>query len=177
MNQKLEEFGRPEMSGAVRPMAVAPRERFVYFQVSFFHGFVEYDLKKDKVTRLAPLPLSQEAAEMDREDYLLDSAHHGLAINPKGTKLCSAGTMDNYVAVTSRRTFSAKIINVGTRPYWATNSGDGKYCFVSVSGDDKVVAISYKKEERVGTIHVGDHPQRMRMGRVRNGFLKTYPRG
>src|SRR3954451_24788963 len=85
MNKKLEEFGRPDMSGAVRPMAIAPGERFVYFQVSFFHGFVEYDLKKDRVTRVAELPLSHEAAEMSREDYLLDSAHHGLSMNPKGT--------------------------------------------------------------------------------------------
>ncbi|MEA2309963.1 MAG: hypothetical protein QOI65_2249, partial [Thermoleophilaceae bacterium] len=74
-------------------------------------------------------------------------------------------------------TFSAKIIPVGTRPYWSTNSGDGKYCFVSVAGDDKVAVISYKKEEQVATIPVGDHPQRMRMGHVRNGYLKKYPRG
>ena len=172
MNQKLEEFGHPEMSGAVRPMALAPGERFVYFQVSFFHGFVEYDLKKDKVTRLAYLPLSQEAAKLRREDYLLDSAHHGLSMNRQGTKLCSAGTMDNYVAVTNRRTFSAKIIPVGVRPYWSTNSGDGKYCFVSVSGNDRVAVISYKKEERVASIKVGDHPQRMRMGRVRKAFVR-----
>ncbi|MEA2387475.1 MAG: hypothetical protein QOG41_248 [Thermoleophilaceae bacterium] len=177
MGQKLAEFGEPDMSGAVRPMALSPDERFVYFQVSFFHGFVEYDLRKDKVTRIAHLPLSEEAAGMSREDYLLDSAHHGLAMNPKGTKLCSAGTMSNYAAITSRRTFSAKIIPVGTRPYWSTNSGDGRYCFVSVAGDDKVAVISYKKEEQVATIPVGDHPQRMRMGHVRNGYLKKYPRG
>jgi DNA-binding beta-propeller fold protein YncE len=172
MNQKLEEFGHPEMSGAVRPMAIAPKERFVYFQVSFFHGFVEFDLKKNKVTRLAYLPLSQEAAKLRREDYLLDSAHHGLSMNPRGTKLCSAGTMDNYVAITNRRTFSAKIIPVGIRPYWSTNSADGKYCFVSVSGNDRVAVISYKKEEKVATFKVGDHPQRMRMGRVRKAFVR-----
>ena len=175
MGKKLDEFGKPDMSGSVRPMALAPKERFVYFQVSFFHGFVEYDLKKDRVTRLAHLPLSEEASKMRREDYLLDSAHHGLAMNPRGTKLCSAGTMSNYAAITSRKTFSAKIIPVGRRPYWSTNSGDGKYCFVSVAGDDRVAVISYEKEEEVASIRVGDHPQRMRMGRVRNGYLKRYP--
>ncbi|MFL5781317.1 MAG: serine/threonine protein kinase [Thermoleophilaceae bacterium] len=171
MNKKLEEFGRPDMSGAVRPMALSPDEHFVYFQVSFFHGFVEYDLRKDRVTRLANLPLSEEAAHLRRDQYLLDSAHHGLAINPQGTKLCSAGTMSNYAAITSRRTFSAKIIPVGIRPYWATNSADGRYCFVSVAGNDRVAVISYKTEEKVATIRVGDHPQRMRMGRVRKAFV------
>jgi len=172
MNQKLEEFGRPDMSGAVRPMAIAPNERFVYFQVSFFHGFVEFDLRKNKVTRLAHLPLSHEAAEMSREDYLLDSAHHGLAMNPRGTKLCSAGTMSNYAAITNRRTFSTKIIHVGPRPYWSTNSGNGKYCFVSVARADRVAVLSYAKEEKVATFKVGYHPQRMRMGRVRKAFVR-----
>ena len=102
MGKKLDEFGEPDMSGAVRPMALSPDERLVYFQVSFFHGFVEYDLQQDRVLRLAHLPLSDEAKQKRREDYLLDSAHHGLAMNPSGTKLCAAGTMSDYAAIVDR---------------------------------------------------------------------------
>ncbi len=80
--------------------------------------------------------------------------------------------MSNYVAITSRRTFSAKIISIGTRPYWATNNGNGKLCFVSVAGDDRVAVISYKKEEQIASIPVGDHPQRMRMGKLGRGLLR-----
>jgi YVTN family beta-propeller protein len=166
MGQKLQAAGYPNMSAAVRPMALAPDERKVYFQVSFFHGFVEYDLAADRVLRLAHLPLSQEAAAMRRDEYVLDSAHHGLTMNPEGTKLCAAGTMSDYAAIVSRTTFSHRIINVGEKPYWATNSADGRYCFVSVSGDDRVSVISYKTEEEVARIPVGDHPQRMRMGKL-----------
>jgi DNA-binding beta-propeller fold protein YncE len=171
IGKKLDEFGRPDMSGAVRPMALAPDEKVVYFQVSFHHGFVEYDLRQDKVLRVADLPLSQKAAGLRREDYLLDSAHHGLAMNPQGTKLCAAGTMSDYAAIVSRATFAARIIPVGEKPYWATNSSDGRYCFVSVSGEDRVAVVSYAKEQEVARIPVGDHPQRMRMGRLRYGLL------
>jgi YVTN family beta-propeller protein len=166
MGKKLEEAGYPGMSSAVRPMALSPDERYLYFQVSFFHGFVEYDLHEDRVLRLAHLPLTEKSAKLRREEYVLNSAHHGLSMNPEGTKLCAAGTMSDYAAIVSRRTFSYRIVPVGEKPYWTTNSGDGRYCFVSVSGNNRVSVISYATEEEVARIPVGYHPQRMRMGRV-----------
>jgi DNA-binding beta-propeller fold protein YncE len=164
MGQKLEEAGHPGMSSAVRPMALAPDERHLYFQVSFFHGFVEYDLQQDKVLRLADLPTTDQTPPT-REQYLLDSAHHGLSINPEGTKLCAAGTVDGYAAIVDRSSFAYTLPARGTTPYWVTNSGDGAYCFVSFAGDDEVSVISYADEREVARIQVGDHPQRMRMGR------------
>jgi DNA-binding beta-propeller fold protein YncE len=173
IGKKLDEFGEPDMSGAVRPMALTPDERYVYFQVSFFHGFVEYDLQQDRVLRLAQLPVSDEAKQKRRDEYLLDSAHHGLAMNPSGTKLCAAGTMSDYAAIVDRGSFAYTIAAHGHKPYWATNSGRGSYCFVSFSGDDAVSVISYRKAKEIARIQVGDHPQRMRMGKVRAGLLGT----
>ena len=172
MGPKMEEFGRPGMSSAVRPMTLSPNERFLYFQLSFFHGFVEYDLKKDKVTRVADLPISEETQSLPRELYLLDSAHHGLSMNPEGTRLCVAGTMSDYGAIVSRKTFGYKIAAEGSKPYWSTNDGTGKYCFISFSGDDRVGVISYKKRREIASIPVGDHPQRMRMGTIRPGLIR-----
>jgi DNA-binding beta-propeller fold protein YncE len=173
MGKKLAAAGYPNMSSAVRPMALSPSERFLYFQVSFFHGFVEYDLAQNRVTRVAPLP--NLVPNMPREQYVLDSAHHGIAMNPGGTRLCVAGTMDDYAAIVSRESFRYKLIQTGgEKPYWVTNSGDGRYCFVSWSGSDRVSAISYRDRKEVAQVPVGDHPQRMRMGVVSRAWLQTH---
>jgi DNA-binding beta-propeller fold protein YncE len=172
MGDRLAQYGWPSMSSAVRPMALSPHERYVYFQLSFLHGFVEYDLKRDRPLRVAQLPLSEKAKGLPREQYLLDSAHHGLAMSPSGRRLCVAGTMSDYAAIVGRRRFRAKVIPVGDKPYWATNSGDGRNCFVSVSGADRVAVISYRQRREIASIPVGDHPQRMRMGRIRRAYLR-----
>jgi DNA-binding beta-propeller fold protein YncE len=171
MGQKLEQAGYPDMSSAVRPMALSSDERFVYFQVSFFHGFAEYDFAQDRITRVANLP--NLVPQMLREEYLLDSAHHGIAMNPEDTRLCVAGTMSDYAAIVDRDTFSYKLIHGGSKPYWSTNSADGRHCFVSWSGDDKISAISYKTGAEVAQIPVGDHPQRMRIGNVTRAWLQA----
>jgi YVTN family beta-propeller protein len=150
-------------------MALMPDESKVYFQVSFFHGFVEYDFATDRVTRVANLPKRTTAR---REEYLLDSAHHGLTMSPDGAKLCAAGTMDDYAAIVDRATFGYTLVDVGQKPYWSTNSGDGRYCFVSVSGTDSVSVISYRTAKEIAKIAVGDHPQRMRMGKIRRSYLR-----
>jgi len=170
MGEKLAEAGYPNMSAAVRPMALSPDEQSVYFQVSFFHGFVEYDFARDRVTRVANLP---KFTNEPRENYLLDSAHHGIAMNGAGTKLCVAGTMDDYAAIVSRQTFSHSLIHAGEKPYWSTNSTDGEYCFVSWSGTDSLSAISYDTEREVARIQVGDHPQRVRNGVVRTDWASA----
>jgi YVTN family beta-propeller protein len=174
MGEKLAEAGHPHMSSAVRPMALSPDERWLYFQVSFFHGFVEYDFKHDRVTRLAHLPVADAVKDMPREQYLLDSAHHGLAMNGAGTRLCAAGTMDDYAAIVSRKTFKYKLIHGGKKPYWSTTSRNGRNCYVSWSGSDRVSVISYRTRKEIARIPVGDHPQRVRSGVVTADWLNAH---
>ena len=173
MGEKLAEAGYPGMSSAVRPMAISPDERFAYLQVSFFHGFVEYDLREDRVTRVHEMPISDEAAALPREDYLLDSAHHGIAMNGRGNKLCVAGTMSDYAAIVNRKSFATTVVAEGEKPYWATTSRDGKLCYVSFSGTDEIAAIDYRTRKVVSRVPVGDHPQRIRMGTVRRSWIES----
>lgn len=172
MGQKLAEAGYPDMSAAVRPMAIDRREDVAYLQVSFFHGYVEYDLRRDVVRRVVHLP--NLIPDVPREQYLLDSAHHGIAINGKDTRLCVAGTMSDYAAIVPvGRPVRHNLIKAGEKPYWSTTTTDGKYCLVSWSGTDSVSVISYAKRKEVARILVGDHPQRVRMGRVRTAWLRS----
>ena len=149
MGKKLTEAGYPDMSSAVRPMALAPDERFVYFQVSFFHGFVEYDLKQDKVLRLAHLPLSDEAKNDAARAVPARLRAPRPRDEPGRARSCAPRARCRTTRRSSHRDdFKYKIVVVGTKPYWSTNSGDGRYCFVSFSGDDAIAAIDYATERR-----------------------------
>jgi YVTN family beta-propeller protein len=186
-------------------MAITPDERTAFLQVSFFHGIVEFKLRKKdptgggdyttgsqpepatgKVKRLIPLPISDEAAALTREEYVLDSAHHGLAINRAGTRLCVAGTMSDYAAVVSRKTGRAKVFDGAakflenreySKPYWATTSKVDGHCWVSMAGSDLVLVIDYGKRKVIDEIAVGLHPQRVRDGLVSRRVQRSWAAG
>jgi DNA-binding beta-propeller fold protein YncE len=172
IGQKLADAGYPCMSSAVRPMAIAPDQRFAYLQISFFHGFVEFDMQQQKITRIATLP--NLVPRMPKSKYVLNSAHHGLAMNAAGTTLCAAGTMDGYAAIVDRASFNYTTIPVGNTPYWATNGPGATQCWMSIAGDDKVDVIDYATATKVAEVPVGDHPQRVRLGAVADDIVATW---
>ena len=172
MSEKLEAANLAHLSPAIRPMTHTSDEQFFYFQLSFLHGFVEYDMVNDKVTRLYELPRSYP--DMPRTEYVNDSAHHGIALSGDNTTFCVAGTMDDYVAIVNRDTGEYKTLNdIGEKPYWVTSDKSGEYCYISWSESDAISVISYASGEEVAHIGVGDHPQRIREGYVNHGWLSV----
>jgi DNA-binding beta-propeller fold protein YncE len=169
MRQRLNAFGRPDLSNAVRPAVFSPDGSKLYFQVSFFNGFIEYDVATDRITRIRTLPKNPLTLD-DLTTFVNDSRHHGLSISPDGGKLCVAGTMDDYATVIDRSTLREGPLVAAVKPYWATVSGDGRDCVISESGADQVTAISFATGQKVTSVAVGDHPQRVRIGHVSTGW-------
>jgi hypothetical protein len=166
LRQALDDKGLTKLSTAVRPMTLSPDDRTFYFQVSFFHGFLGMDRKTGKIVRVVRLP--NLVPDMPREQYLLDSAHHGIAMNPRGTKICVAGTMSDYATVVDTHTWKrGRLLKGGQKPYWVTPSWNGRSCYISWSGSDRISKISYATGRITKSVQVGDHPQR-----VRNGFIR-----
>jgi DNA-binding beta-propeller fold protein YncE len=171
VRKALDERGLTRVSHAVRPLTLSPDERTIYFQVSFFHGFMEMSRRTGKITRVKRLP--NLVPDTPREQYLLDSAHHGIAMNPAGTRICVAGTMSDYATVVDRTSFRrGALVKGGLKPYWVTPSADGKSCYISWSGSDKVSRISYATGRITRSVKVGDHPQRIRNGFLAEGYLR-----
>jgi hypothetical protein len=165
MRARLDAFGRADLSNAVRPAVFSPDESKLYFQVSFFNGLLEYDVATDKITRVKTLPKNPATSD-DRTTFVNDSRHHGLSMNPDGSKLCVAGTMDDYATIVNRGTLQEGPQVTASKPYWATVSGDGQDCVISESGTDQVTAISFATGQKVTSVPVGDHPQRVRLAHI-----------
>ncbi|GAA3626173.1 putative pyrroloquinoline-quinone binding quinoprotein [Lentzea atacamensis] len=165
MRARLDAFGRKDLSNSVRPAMFSPDYSKLYFQVSFFNGFIEYDVATDQITRVKTLPKNPNTSD-DRTTFVNDSRHHGLSMNPDGSKLCVAGTMDDYATVVDRGTLEQGPLVTASKPYWATVSGDGRACVISESGSDQVTAIDFATGQKLVSVPVGDHPQRVRIARI-----------
>lgn len=167
MRDRLDDAGLEHLSDAVRPATFSPDESKLYFQVSFFGGFLEYDVASDRITRVATLP---RVFDGRRTEMVNDSRHHGLTMQPTGEHLCVAGTMDDYAVVVDRATLTEGPLVDVAKPYWTTVTGDGAACVVSESAADQVTSIDFETGQKVTSVPVGDHPQRVRLGSVPAGW-------
>ena len=153
----------------IRPSVITKDDKIMYAQLSYLNGVIKYDLEASKELARSDQPLSEFALSTYKtyDEYPHDSAHHGLSISGDGKRLCDCGTIDNNVAIVSTDTMEVeKYIDVGLVPYWATTSFDGRYCFVSLSGDDAVSVIDFETAKQVKVVPTGKFPQRSRLGRV-----------
>ncbi len=155
----------------VRPFVFGPDARKIYVQISYLHGFHEYDVVEDRITRTKHLPQTDAVPE-DEDDYPLQSAHHGIDMRPDGEYLCIAGTTSHAVFVV--RLSDLQLLNtirVGSNPYWVQNAPDGEHAFVAVKGEDTVSVINYERAEEVAEIAVDADPMVMETRPVPESIL------
>ncbi|TDC71025.1 YncE family protein [Actinomadura sp. GC306] len=154
-----------EFEYGIRPAVFTRDNKTMYAQLSYLNGFVEYDLAAGKITRTVEMPFSERGAAMKPDDYPQNSAHHGMAMNADESKLCMAGTIDDYVSIVSRpglTTDGTVHYEPGALPYWTQTSPNGHDCYVSLSEKNQISVIDYRTAREVARIDVGHYPQRER---------------
>jgi DNA-binding beta-propeller fold protein YncE len=143
----------------VRPFEISADERKAWVQLTRMHGFVELDLLEGRVTKTIHLPVPPGVTA--QQDFP-HTAHHGITLNPDGTRLCAAGTVADYVAILSVPELDLLAsVPVGSEPSWAITSLDGRFCYVSSRKGDTVSVISFDDGRELARIEVGTYPQRM----------------
>jgi DNA-binding beta-propeller fold protein YncE len=200
MREKTKSVGPAWKDSAVRPMAISRDDKWIYLQMSFLHGFYEFNVEQKRITRMKVLPGAEALEKLAPGDFQLNSADHGITLSGDGQKLCVAGTMTGEAYVVDvdidRKTFDnvtqidlhdAERRKVPPKPYWATTSADGKYCYISASELNQVVVISFDDMKVIGRVNVGPerkdgagtdapaivHPQRVRNGRILVSVLES----
>ncbi|MBA9001716.1 YncE family protein [Thermomonospora cellulosilytica] len=158
----------------IRPSVYTADNRYMYSQLSYLNGFIEFDLTTGRTLRTVQMPYSAKASQMSPDDYPMNSAHHGLAITPDERKLCMAGTIDDYTAIVSRPGLTTDgFVHYPTDslPYWAQTSVDGGHCFVSLSNKDRISVVDYGTAREVAQVPTGRFPQRERLGKAPQDVL------
>ncbi|XRQ04232.1 YncE family protein [Actinomadura welshii] len=158
-----------EFQYGIRPAVFTRDNKTMYAQLSYLNGFVEYDLEAGEITRTVEMPFSERGAAMRPDDYPQNSAHHGMAMNADESKLCMAGTIDDYVSIVSRpglTTDGTVHYEPGALPYWTQTSPNGHDCYVSLSEKNQISVIDYRTAREVARIDVGQYPQRERAAKL-----------
>ncbi|HEY4022827.1 MAG TPA: serine/threonine protein kinase [Pseudonocardiaceae bacterium] len=153
----------------IRPNVIAPDGHTFYTDLSYLNGFVKYDLNTGKIENTVQMPFASGGVSLKPDSYPKNSAHHGIALSGDGSKLCDAGTIDDYTAIVSTNDLSTSgtvTYPAGALPYWAQSSTDGQYCFVSLSQVNAVSVVDYATAKEVARVPVGTFPQRERIGKI-----------
>ena len=153
----------------IRPNEIAPDGHTFYADLSYLNGFVKYDLNTSQILNTVQMPYASGGTTLKPDDYPKNSAHHGLALNGDGSKVCDVGTIDDYTAIVSTSSLTtAGMVNYpsGALPYWGQTSADGQHCFVSLSNLGEVSVINYATATEVARVPVGTFPQRERISQM-----------
>ncbi|RRJ28021.1 YncE family protein [Halocatena pleomorpha] len=169
--ETMETMRTVQFNEGVRPIAITDDGRWIYVQLSYFHGFHEYDAVNDQITRTKRLPKTDHVPDAEHE-YPAQSAHHGIDISGDGKYLCIAATTSWYAAIVRRSDLRLiEMIPVGKFPYWVQTAPDGEHAFVPVRKENEISVINYEAAAEVARIPTGAEPHVTEYGAVPEAIL------
>lgn len=145
-------------------MVFSKDESKLYAQVSFFNGLVEYDLNQDKITRIAQLPGSSTILKTGPNGSMTRAIMVYPLVPMGKSSVWQAPWMTMpllWIGAPYRPLSSFRPVNrIGLRAVrWQ------KLCNFR-SETDVVTVIDFATGEKVRSVPVGNHPQRVRIGYV-----------
>ena len=127
-------------------------------------GFFEYDLEQDKIAHgRAAVPEEIRSAIANTSSTPLSRLRsitgHQTLSPARWMATPQWIARPSYTIIRSLRGRWAK-------PYWATECRR-PHCYISVSEQDRVAVIDFATAKEIASVKVGDHPQRVRTGKLR----------
>jgi DNA-binding beta-propeller fold protein YncE len=155
----------------------SPDGSLAYVQFSLFNGFKVIDTSTGRTLHAVSLPVRGPAVGEPASQYPNQAAHHGIALSGDHRTICDAATVSNYVALVDRKSLRRRaIIPVGDQPADAETSTDGRLCLVTNRGTgpggDTLTVISYRLRRRVKRLRMGQGPQELIVGSIRDAVLR-----
>jgi YVTN family beta-propeller protein len=169
------------LGSGVRPMAFETNPdgstKRIFAQLSGFNGFAVVDFAKHIQVERIKLP--DEPGGYGIAEGRTGTPSHGIGVAPDNKSLWIASTEAN--AIFQYGLPSLKLLGyvelpyvypqgqkpTGSVPEWIAFTPDGKFLYLSNSGDRSVSAIDTEKRQLVAIIPVGEVPKRINMAVVR----------
>jgi YVTN family beta-propeller protein len=169
-----------DVGSGVRPMAFETNPdgstKRIFAQLSGFNGFAVVDFAKHSEEQRIKLP--DEPGGYGIAEGRTGTPSHGIGVAPDNKSLWIASTAAN--AIFQYELPSLKLLGyvelphvypqgqkpTGSVPEWIAFTPDGKFLYLSNSGDRSVSAIDTEKRQLVAIIPAGEVPKRINMAVV-----------
>jgi YVTN family beta-propeller protein len=173
--QTLEPVWNVNLGSGVRPMAFETNTdgstKRIFAQLSGFNGFAVVDFAKH--TEVGRIKLPDEPGGYGVAEGRTGTPSHGMGVSPDGKSLWVASTAANaifqYALPALELIGHVNLPQVhpqgqkasGSVPEWVTFTPDGKYLYLSNSGDRSVSAIDTATRQIVAIVPAGEVPKRI----------------
>ena len=163
IDQKTEEpVWTMELDKGIRPMAFSTNPdgstKWMFVQISDFHGFVVIDFATRKEVTRIKLPDSPDSRELIHEG---GNISHGMAVTADQKTLVVNSTLNSSLYMYSLPDLKPSgRADVGVAPDWVTLTPDGKRAYVANAGQNSVSVIDLATKKEVTRIPVGEVPKR-----------------